>query len=37
MFTPVVHLTEVEVKTHEEEEDVLYVQYVACVICSSAH
>ena len=23
-FTPVVHLTEVEVKTHEEDEDVLF-------------
>lgn len=25
-FTPVVHLEEVEVKTLEEDEDVLYVQ-----------
>lgn len=26
-FTPVVHLTEVEVKTHEEDEDVLFKRY----------
>ena len=38
VFTPIVHLEEVEVKTHEEDEDVLFVRYcidwivVVCLI-----
>ncbi len=29
VFTPVVHLEAVDVKTHEEDEDVLFVKYVS--------
>lgn len=32
-FAPVVHLEEIEVKTHEEDEEAIYKQYVAyCIV-----
>jgi hypothetical protein len=33
-FVPVVQLEAVEVKTHEEDEEVLYKQYVICPLRS---
>ena len=38
-FTPVVHLEEVEVKTHEEDEEAIYKQYLQYhrIFLSSVH